>query len=165
MNDMQKKDVLLELTDDVRNKVRALISAARHGALAALAPETGHPICSRVGLATLGDGTPFIFISALAAHTGALLADPRCALLVGDIGKGDPLAHPRISITCMATPLAPGSEVADEARKLYLAAHPKAKLYIDLPDFRFVRLDPLSASFNGGFGQAYALEGAELLSR
>jgi putative heme iron utilization protein len=33
-----------------------------------------------------------------------------------------------------------------------------------LGDFRFVRLEPLSASLNGGFGKAFAMTAADLLS-
>lgn len=160
-----KKNPLQEVTHETRTEVRTLIANARHAALAVLTPESGHPACSRVGLATLEDGTPIIFISALAAHTGALVGDPRCSLLIGDPGKGDPLAHPRISIACTGAELAPDSDDAITARQRYLSAHPKAKLYIDLPDFRFFRLDPIDASFNGGFGRAYALSASDLLQR
>lgn len=158
-----KKNPLLEVTSETRIEVRTLIANARYAALAVLTPESGHPACSRVGLATLENGTPVIFISALAAHTGALVADPRCSLLIGDPGKGDLLAHPRISIACTGSKLAPESDDAAAARQRYLSAHPKAKLYIDLPDFRFFRLDPIDASFNGGFGRAYALSAADVL--
>jgi len=156
------KDVFQPVTDAVRTEVRTLIGEARHAALASLQPGSGHPLASRVGLACFADGTPLIFISALAAHTGALLADPRCSLLVGTPGKGDPLAHARVSILCQAEVITDAQEIS-AARKCYLAAHPKAQLYIDLPDFRFFRLRPLEASFNGGFGRGFRLEAADLL--
>lgn len=158
-----QKSVLLELTDAAREEVRALIGDARHGALAVLDPKDGHPISSRVGVATLADGTPLILISALAAHTPALLNDPRCSLLIGEPGRGDPLAHPRITLRCRAAEVI-GEAERNEARKRYLSAHPKAALYIDLPDFRFFRLEIESASFNGGFGRAYALTRGDLVS-
>jgi len=163
MSENGKKDVLLEVDDSVRETARNLVQAARYGALATLSTNDGYPQCTRVGLATFKDGTPFIFISALAAHTGALLADPRCALLVGEPGKGDPLAHPRISLSCRAEVVAPHLNDAKQARKIYLEAHSKAQLYIDLPDFRFFRLVLVKASFNGGFGRAYALSTADLM--
>ena len=157
MAESPPKEVLQPVDDAVRTEVRRLIDEARHGALATLQTDNGHPLVSRVGLATL------IFVSALAAHTGALLADARCSLLIGMPGKGDPLAHPRVSILCKAVVVAdePGIAVA---RARYLAAHPKAKLYIDLPDFRFFKLMPLEASFNGGFGRASRLSIADLLA-
>ncbi len=157
------KEVLQPVDDAVRAEVRRIIAEARHAALATLQPGSSHPLVSRVGLATLEDGAPLIFVSALAAHTGALLADARCSLLVGMPGKGDPLAHPRVSILCKAAIMENGPDMA-VARARYLAAHPKAKLYIDLPDFRFFKLMPLEASFNGGFGRASRLTSADLLS-
>jgi len=77
MNEKQAPERWQLPTDAVRRDVRELIANARHAAIATLAPDTGAPQCTRVGLATLPDGTPLIFCSALAAHTPALLADPR----------------------------------------------------------------------------------------
>jgi putative heme iron utilization protein len=47
-------------------------------------------------------------------------------------------------------------------RAAYLAAQPKAGLYVDLPDFAFMRLAVESVSYNGGFGRAYAIGWDEL---
>ncbi|HTJ58571.1 MAG TPA: hypothetical protein VL418_13505 [Devosiaceae bacterium] len=156
------KSVLRELTPEAIAEAKGLVREADHAALAVLDPGTGHPLVSRVGLATLEDGAPLIVVSHLAAHSAALDADPRCSLLVGSIGKGDPLAHPRITLICRAALLEP--ERRAEARERYLAIHPKAAIYIDLPDFRFFRLDIERASFNGGFGRAYAIEGGLLIA-
>ena len=157
------KSVLRELTPEATGEAKALIRGADHAALAVLEPGTGWPLASRVGLATLPDGTPLILISALAAHSAALDADPRCSMLIGTVGKGDPLAHPRITLICRGTVIETGSTAAAEARTRYLAMHPKAATYVDLPDFRFFRLTIERASFNGGFGRAYAIEGRQLI--
>lgn len=157
------RQALNELTDDARAAARALVAAARYGALATLEPETGDPLVTRVGLVASGNGTPLILTSALAAHTPALLADPRCALLIGEPGKGDPLAHARITLKCRAEALPRDSRAHAAARRLYLGAHPKAKLYVDLPDFRFFALEMQSGRYNAGFGKAYRLEGADLV--
>ncbi len=157
----QTRSVLQETTPAAIAEAKALLREASHGAVAVIEPGSGDPLVSRVGLATLVDGTPLIVVSALAAHSAALAADPRCALLVGEAGKGEPLAHPRLSVKCRAEAIPP--EAAAEARERYLAAHPKAGIYVDLPDFRFWRLVPLTASYNGGFGRAYAIDGAALL--
>jgi heme iron utilization protein len=157
-----RKSVLQPVTGEVIAEVRAIVEAADHAALAVLEPGTGHPLASRVGLATLGDGAPVMLLSGLAAHRAAIEADPRCSLLVGAVGKGDPLAHPRVTLVCRAEPISPGSPEAAEARARYLARHPKAAIYVDLPDFRFFRLAVERASFNGGFGRAYAIEGPAL---
>jgi len=157
------KSVLRELTPEAIAEAKALIREADHAAVAVLEPGTGWPLVSRVGLATLPDGAPLILISGLAAHSAALDVDPRCSLLIGTVGKGDPLAHPRITLICRAAVIEAGGAEAAEARSRYLAMHPKAAIYVDLPDFRFFRLTIERASFNGGFGRAYAIEGRQLI--
>jgi putative heme iron utilization protein len=160
MTEDKPREVLRELTPEALAAARGILGKADHGALATLAPADGWPIVTRVGLALLDGHRPLIAVSALAAHTGALRADPRCALLVGEVGKGDPLAHPRLTIRCRAEEITDPARRA-AARETYLAAHPKAVLYVDLPDFAFMVLDPQSVSYNAGFGRAYAIEGAE----
>lgn len=142
---------------------RTLVRTARSGALATLEPTTGMPLASRVGVATDADGAPLVLISLLAAHTGALLADPRCSILLGEPGKGDPLAHPRITLFCRARRLDAGTVEEARARRRYLNRNPKAELYAALPDFYLFRLDPDRASLNGGFGKAYQLSQDDIL--
>lgn len=157
------KTVLLETTGEAISRAKHLIRTARHAVIATLDPKSGRPVATRVGLATDTDGTPIILVSALAAHTPGLRADPRCSLLVGEPGKGDPLAHPRMTLQCNAREIEPDS--AEEARiaARYLAHNPKAELYARLPDFRYFRLEPVSASLNAGFGKAYALAATDIL--
>jgi putative heme iron utilization protein len=143
---------------------RELIRAARHGALAVLDPETGAPAASRVAVAADEDGAPLALLSALAAHTKALLADPRCSLLLGEPGKGDPLADPRISLACRARRLEPGTPEAGKAQARYLEHHPKAKLYAGFADFSVFRIEPEHASLVAGFGKAYRLTREDLLA-
>ena len=148
---------------EARRLARGLLRAARHGSLATLDPVSGDPLASRTGLATDIDGSPVFLTSTLSAHTQALLADPRCSLLVGEPGKGDPLAHPRITVTGRAERV-PEGEFRQRLRRRYLARHPKAELYVDFPDFSFWRLAVSRASLNGGFGRAYAMTAADVLS-
>lgn len=164
MEEEKKKDVLLPTTEEAVKLAKTLIRTARHAAIATLEPGTGAPLASRVGMSTDIDGTPTVLISRLAPHTGALLADPRCSLLIGEPGKGDPLAHARVSLYCRATELERGSPDSDRVAARYLAHSPKAKLYVGLSDFRFFRLEPQAASLNGGFGRAYALTAADVLT-
>ena len=53
-------------------------------------------------------GEPVFFISRLSAHFPNLEADPRCSLLIGEPGKGDPLAHPRMTLIGRAEKIADG---------------------------------------------------------
>ncbi len=157
-------DVLRETDDDAVRLARTLLRTSRHGALAVLDPRTGAPLASRVAVASDHDGAPLILVSALAAHTGALLADPRCSLLLGDPGKGDPLAHARMTIACKAERIAKDDPRHGRVQWRFLSHNPKSKLYAGLGDFSFFRLEPASASLNGGFGKAYALTAQDLLT-
>ncbi|HWU64572.1 MAG TPA: pyridoxamine 5'-phosphate oxidase family protein, partial [Ensifer sp.] len=157
---MSKEDgpkVLRDTDDEARNQARELIVTARFAAIAVIDPETGYPNSSRVLTATDGASRPVILASRLAAHTKALLADPRCSLLFGEPGKGDPLAWPRISLQCDALAVAADDPERSHLRARFLRRHPKAALYVDFPDFLFFRLRPVVGSLNGGFGRAYAL--------
>lgn len=159
----RKKDVIRETDAAAIRQARTLVRSARFGALAVLEPETGTPLASRVGVATDLDGTPLILISMLSAHTGALLADPRCSLLVGEPGKGDALAHPRLTLLCRASRLERGTANHARTERRYLNRNPKAKLYVGLGDFSFFRLEIERASLNGGFGKAYLFKRDDLV--
>lgn len=164
MPDEKPRDVILTTTADAIRLARTLIRTARYGAIATLDPETGWPTATRVGVSTDFDGAPIVLISRLAAHTRALLVDARCSLLVGAPGRGDPLAHPRLTITCAAREIAPQTDEAKRMASRYLSHQPKAELYVGLGDFRFFRLEPQSAALNGGFGRAFLLTAAELVN-
>lgn len=159
----QKRDVLRETDTDAIRLAKTLVRSARFGALAVLDAQTGAPLASRVGVATDVDSTPIILVSMLSAHTPAILADPRCSLLLGEPGKGDPLAHPRISLICRAVKIAKDSVDHERVARRYLYRNPKANLYAGLGDFSFFRLEMDRASLNGGFGKAYALSAQDIV--
>ncbi len=158
------KDVIRPTDADAIRLAKTLIRSSRYGAIAVLDPETGAPLASRVGVATDIDGTPLILVSMLSAHTRAIIADPRCSLLLGEPGKGDPLAHPRITLVCSAVRLERGTAEQARAERRYLNRNPKAQLYVGLGDFSFFRLEIERGSLNGGFGKAYNLTAANLLT-
>lgn len=164
MNDDKPKDVLRETDAEAIRLARTLLRSARHAALAVAEPDTGWPLASRVTVATDLAGRPLILVSTLSAHTGALLGDARCALLLGEPGKGDPLAHARMTVKCRAARIDRESEEHGKIARRFLNRHPKAKLYADFPDFSFFRLEPEEASLNGGFGKAYSITRHDLLS-
>jgi len=141
--------------DEARQLARALVANARHGALGVL--QDGTPMVSRVALAPMDAGL-LTLISDLAPHTEALRQNPDASLLLGEPGKGDPLAHPRITLQVRAA----FQDKTDVLTKQYLATQPKAQLYIGFADFHLVRLDITSAQLNGGFGKAYRLTASDL---
>lgn len=151
-------------TDEAaRALARGLVRGARFGALATLGRD-GHPSASLTSLATDCDGTPLILISALSGHTVNLRADPRCSLLLAPGGKGDPLAHPRVTLKLRAAFLDRETDDGVRARRRFLARQPKAALYADFGDFTFVALRIETASLNGGFGRAFELAASDILS-
>jgi putative heme iron utilization protein len=156
-------DPIRPTDDGARSLARELLRCARSGALATLGAG-GHPSASLVSLATDSDGTPLILISALSGHTGNLLADPRCSLLLARGGKGDPLAHPRITLKLKARQIPRDTPELVRIRRRFLSRQPKAGLYADFGDFSFFALELESASLNGGFGRAYELAAGDILS-
>jgi putative heme iron utilization protein len=141
---------------DPAETARALMNGARTAALATL-DAAGAPFCSLVAFGLAEDGAPLVLVSALAAHTTNLQRDPRGSLLLTMPGKGDPMASPRLTLTGRFAPR--GKEACREA---FLRGRPKSKLYVDLPDFRFLALDVEAAHLNGGFGRAAAVDPAML---
>jgi putative heme iron utilization protein len=159
-----RADPLRPVDDAARALARRLLAEAPHGALATLEPGTGHPLATRCAVALDAHGAPLLLLSSLAEHTAALAADGRCALLLGEPGAGDPLAHPRLTVLGTAARLGPGSPEHAQARARWLVRHPKAALYVDFGDFAFWRVEPARASLNAGFGRAYRLAASDLLS-
>jgi heme iron utilization protein len=160
----ERRDTTLPPDDAARAMARDLLRGAGHAALAVTDAASGTPGISRIALGLDAEGVPLTLVSSLALHHAALTAHPDCALMVGEVGdRGDPLTHPRLMIRARAAFVAPGSADRATLRDLWLAAHPKAKLYIDFADFAFVRLHPVSALLNGGFARAFRMEPADFL--
>jgi putative heme iron utilization protein len=133
---------------DALGEAKRLLRTVRAGGLATLA-ESGHPFASLVNVATDFDGSSLLLLSRLAAHTANLERDPRCSLLLSQSGKGDPLAHPRLTMIGRA------ERTADEhVRGRFLRRHPKSELYASFVDFSFWRIAVERAHLNGGFARA-----------
>ncbi len=143
---------------------KSLLRATRAGTLATLDRNTGHPFASLVNVATDVDGAPVILTSRLSTHTANLEADGRASILLAQTGKGDPLAHPRLTVLGTFAALARGSVDEPRVRRRFLARHPKAELYAGFGDFAFWRMTVASAHLNGGFARAADLNAAELLT-
>lgn len=154
---------LLPASDAARRLARDLLAGARHAALGVTEPETAAPMVTRIALALSPEGLPMTLISELSLHTAALARQPECSLLVGEPGaKGDPLTHPRLTLQATALFVARDSADHPRLRSHYLAERPKAALYADFADFRFVLFIPRAAHLNGGFGKAWQLAPADL---
>lgn len=141
-------------------EARRLLRMIRAGALATLTSD-GFPFASLVNVATDVDGAPLILTSSLSAHTQHMLADPRASVLLSEGGKGDPLAHPRLTLVGTMAKVEGAARAGVKAR--FLARHPKSALYADFGDFAFWRLEIARAHLNGGFAKAASYEGAAIL--
>jgi putative heme iron utilization protein len=143
---------------------KSLLRATRAGTLATLDRNTGHPFASLVNVATDTEGAPLILVSRLATHTANLERDGRASLLLAETGKGDALAHPRLTVLGTFGPV--GRDGADEprVRRRFLVRHPKSELYAGFADFAFWRMGVVSAHLNGGFARAADLTAADVLT-
>jgi len=141
-----------------------LLRRIRAGTLATLDRNTGHPFASLVNIGTDTDGAPTILTSRLSTHTANLEADGRASVMLAETGKGDALAHPRLTV--LGQFVAAPRDAADEARlrRRFLSHHPKSQLYAGFGDFGFWRMQVASAHLNGGFARAADLTAADVLT-
>jgi putative heme iron utilization protein len=140
-------------------QARRLVRAAAEATLATTAG--GQPFASLVTPATEGDLSVLLWLSRLSAHTRHLAEEPRCALLFTGPATGpNPQTRPRVTLTGLAAPVPEPEVPALKAR--WLARHPYAGLYADLPDFTLWRIVPREGHYVGGFAMAHRLAAAAL---
>jgi heme iron utilization protein len=139
--------------------VKLLMRSARTGALATLETQGGAPLTTLIGVGSDFDGAPLFLMSTLSRHTRNLANDPRASLLLtGRPDRGDPLNHPRVTLSGRVERCA-----APRAKVRYLQRNPKAGLYAGFADFAIYQLGIADVHFNGGFGRAAPLAVAEVL--
>lgn len=147
--------------DEALEIARNLLAQAMHGSLATIDAADHFPNISQITLQvvrhTNANGL-FTLISDLARHSSALKAQPNCAVMISGAGeKGDPMTWPRLMIRARAQYI-PLSGIEDQDLRAHWGIkHPKAKLWLGLADFKFVRLVPFDITLNAGFGKAFAM--------
>ncbi len=149
---------------DAAAVAKLLLRTSRAGALATIDRNTGHPFASLVNVATDIDGAPLILISRLSTHTANLENDPRASVLLKSTGRGDPLAHPRLTVLGDFVQVARRDLDEPRLRRRFLARHPKSEIYAGFADFSFWRLAIVSAHLNAGFARAADLKAAEVIT-
>jgi len=139
-------------------EARRLLRHMRHGSLATLDRETGHPYASLVNFATDLAGQPVIFISGLARHTYNLQSSPKASLLAACLPpSGDVLTGARVTV------LGEFEQIAAEGMaERYGDHHPQARMYLDFPDFSFWRLRARLVHGVAGFGRIETLAADEV---
>jgi len=143
---------------------KELLRATRSGALATIDRNTGHPFSSLVNIATDADGSPLILVSRLSTHTANIEVDPRASVLLASTGKGDPLAHPRLTVLGTFAKIERSTPARAQVQRRFLSRHPKSKLYAGFGDFAFWRLHVESAHLNGGFARAADLKASDVIT-
>jgi heme iron utilization protein len=141
---------------DPAREAKLLLRTTRSAALATLVPQSGQPFATLVNVASAPDGSPILLLSELAAHSRHIAVDPRLSLLYCAPGRGDPLAHPRLTILGRAQAVQ-DADLRAALRTRFLGFHPKSALYADFPDFSFFLVEIESAHLNGGFARAASL--------
>ena len=149
---------------DAKSAAKMLLRSVRAGALATIDRNTGHPFGSLVNVATDSDGSPLILVSRLSTHTANLETDSRASVLLAAAGKGDPLAHPRLTVLGRFVQIAREQPDEPRLRRRFLMRHPKAELYAGFADFAFWRLLIASAHLNAGFARAADLAAADVIT-
>lgn len=117
---------------------------------------SGYPVATLTTFA-LAEKTPLLLLSKLSHHRVNVENDNRASLLIAKSGKGDPLAHPRVSLIGKVF-----LAKKDDYREIFLAQHPKSALYIDFADFDIFTFNVETVQYNGGFGKAVSMPYAEL---
>jgi heme iron utilization protein len=143
---------------------KELLRVTRAGALATIDRNTGHPFSSLVNVATDVNGSPLILVSRLSTHTANIEVDPRASVLLASTGKGDPLAHPRLTVLGTFAAIAHDAPDSARVRRRFLSRHPKSRLYAGFADFTFWRLQVVSAHLNGGFARAADLKASDIMA-
>ncbi|MEM7291159.1 MAG: hypothetical protein AAF412_12445 [Pseudomonadota bacterium] len=151
-----------ETDDQAIALVERLVAENRYAAIGVKEPETGVPLVSRIGVAWSSETGLFFSASDLSIHSKCLSLDGTCSLMLGEPGKGDGLAHPRVTLIGQTKRLPNEALLRPALRACYVAQHPKSELYIDFADFGFYVVDVERANLNGGFGKAYHLERKDL---
>ena len=149
---------------DAAAVAKLLLRTSRAGALATIDRNTGHPFASLVNVAADVDGAPLILISRLSTHTANLEKDSRASLLLSSSGRGDPLAHPRLTVLGDFAPIARRDPSEPRLRRRFLARHPKSEIYAGFADFSFWRLAVVSAHLNAGFARAADLKASNVIT-
>ncbi len=134
-------------------EIRRYLLAQRSGMLSTLSQRLGgYPFGSLVPYILDHQARPVLLISNLAEHTRNLAADPRVSLLVSD-AAGDIQAGARVTLVGDAQ--APDDAELPATRDRYLRFFPNATQLLELGDFKFMVIRPITLRFIGGFGRIH----------
>jgi putative heme iron utilization protein len=151
---------------ELARRARTLLHTQRQGVLSTISlHRAGYPYGSLTPYALSRGGAPLILISALAAHTQNLIADPRASLFVAaDAGDaGDPQAETRISVLGRFARVAAADDA--DARARYGARLPRAAANSQTADFQLWEMTVEEVRLVAGFGQIGWLPGSSVIGQ
>lgn len=111
------------------------------------------------------EGSFYIYVSELSAHTPNLMRNPRASLLfIEDESQAQHLfGRKRVTYTCSAEQVARDSGSFDQIMDRFKEKHGKfMDMMREMRDFHLYRLIPRQANYVRGFAQAYELHGERL---
>ncbi|MGA8260426.1 MAG: pyridoxamine 5'-phosphate oxidase family protein [Arenicellales bacterium] len=159
------QDESQSLTDDeLLAEIASLRDGQRSVILATTAPD-GEPLASYAPYVRTTEGWFLVFLSSLARHCRDLLETRRASVLFIEPETEAPqvFARRRLTCRCTAVEIPRGSSGFDEGVTLLAE---RFGGIVDtlraLSDFRLFRLEPVSALYVRGFGQAFELKGTGL---
>ena len=130
-------------------EARALLTTARTATLSVIDHETGFPSGSLVNHVVDHEQRPVLFISSLARHHKALLADNRASLLVQSDEATRSLSGLRASFQGRMECL----ERTAALEQLWRQTHAQSEIYLGLKDFDFWCMTPELIHIVAGFGR------------
>jgi hypothetical protein len=141
----------LAQSDDYPAEIAVLMKSKNTGCLSSLHHRTEYPFGSLMPYALDSSGKPLFFISNLAVHTKNIKKNNKISIMVFAPDKdGDIFNGPRVTLSGKAVKI--DQKEIEEAKKVYLKAHPNAENWIDFEDFAFYRLEIEKIYYVGGFG-------------
>ena len=159
---MNKINPIRETNDEAIELAGRLFQQAKYGALAVLENETNVPLVSRIAVTWSSEAGVYFLASDLSSHSRCLAVNSVCSLMLGEPGKGDGLAYPRITLIGDAARLPNDHKKRNRLKEQFVKTHPKAELYVDFADFGFYPFNIERAQLNGGFGKAFLLNREDL---
>lgn len=151
------------MDEKARDDLRQLLLQAQVASIGTL--HDGAPAVSLAPWAAAADGLAIlIHVSRLAQHTGDMLADPRVAAMIAEPETSGtlPQALPRVMIHGIVREIDRGSDEYENAKRAYLARHPRSEMTFGLGDFSLFAIEPRATRFVAGFGRAFDVETSEL---
>lgn len=148
-------------------QLAGLIRETRWAALATLGDD-GQPHASMVAYAGNEALTELYFhLSRMAAHTGNLVENPACSLVISeqDDHLGDPQLLARTTLQGSVEVIQRDSDEYREAKQIYLEKLPDSEQLFEFPDFLLFRFITGEIRFVGGFGQAFTYSAEQLHSK